>query len=365
MPSQAVNLSQGGMAPGDHELCRKLNKLSRPPGIEVKGDKVTIHGYQEYRVSPREIKPLPMDDLLRRKQKLAKMFFDPEVLAGKTVLDIGANGGFFSLWACLCGASHVVALDMDTAYLDVIRKAQTALGWKQIRAVNNKAQNWTEPANLVLAFAMVHWLYSYTANFGSLEAVVAKLAGLSRSLLLIEWVAPDDPAICSFKHTEWNPQVAKDGYNLEAFEAALRHHFRKVEMIGPTTPTRMLYAGYRQSHEVTLHPILPLLAPADRIISSRCLAEYKKRKYYSRVYADASPDRIVKQATADMAVHEAKILERLQGRISPGSFHQNNATAIQFSLWSGSPVSNWPRPARRFLPIPNAWPGFWENAWPF
>jgi serine/threonine protein kinase len=88
-------------------------------------------------------------------------------------------------------------------------------------------------------------------------------------------------------------------------------------MIGPASSTRMLYAGYHRSHEVTLHPILPLLAPAERVIASRCLCEYKSRKYYSRVYAGDSPDRIIKQTTYDMALHEAKILGRLQGECFP------------------------------------------------
>ena len=301
------------MAESDHELCRKLNKLSRPPGIEVKGTKVTIHGYQEFKITPWNIEPLPTDEMLRRKQRLAEVFFNGEFLTGRTVLDIGANGGFFSLWACQSGASEVVSLDMDTAYLDVIGKAQSVFGWKNIRPINGKAQDWHQRADLVLAFAMVHWLYSYTANFGSLEAVVAKLASLSRSILLIEWVAPDDAAILSFKHTEWNPQVDKAGYNLEAFEAALSKHFCKVEILGASSATRTLYACYQQPEEVTLHAALPLLAPAERVISSRCLTEYHGTKYYSRVYGGATGDVVIKQATAGMAAHEAGMLERLQG----------------------------------------------------
>ena len=313
----AADASRAEMPETSRALWSQPNKFARPPGIEVRPGRVTIHGYQEFRISPEKIEPLRIDQPLRIKRKLVQSIFNPDYLTGKTVLDIGANGGFFSLWACHNGARQVVSLDMDEAYLDLIRQAQTAFGWQNIRTIHARVQDWDEPADLVLAFAMVHWLYSCTANYGSLEAVVEKLAGLSRSLVLIEWVAPEDPAIRSFKHSEWNPRVAKDGYNLEAFESALRKWFCKVEMIGPTSPTRTLYMGCRRRHEVTLHPALPLLAPADRVISSRCLAEYKKRKYYSRVYSDASPDRIVKQATADMALHEAKILERLQGAYFP------------------------------------------------
>jgi len=306
-----------GNAQADNALWSQPNKFARPPGIEVNGASVTIHGYQEFEISPRNIRPRPMDQPLRRKKKLAQVFFEPDFLAGKTVLDIGANGGFFSFWACQNGARQVVSLDMDKAYLALIREAQAVLGWRRIRPIHAKLQNWQEPADLVLAFAMVHWLYSCTANYGSLEAVVAKLAGLTRSILLIEWVAPDDAAILGFKHTEWNPGVDKAGYNVEAFEGALRQHFHKVEAIGPTSATRMLYACRRQCHEVTLHPHLPMLAPAEQVISSRCLCDYKETKYYSRVYAEASTDRIIKQTTLGLALHEAEILKRLQGEYFP------------------------------------------------
>jgi hypothetical protein len=315
--SETADLGPGGVAQSGKELWSQPNKFARPPRIQIKGSSVTVHGYQEFRISPEKIKPLPIDEPLLRKRKLVQVFFEPEFLTGKTMLDIGANGGFFSLWACQNGASQVVSLDMDKEYLELIHKAQTALGWKQIRPINEKVQNWNEPADMVLAFAMIHWLYSCTANYGSLDAVVGKLAGLSRSVLLTEWVAPEDTAIRSFKHTEWNPQVDKSGYSLEAFEAAMCKHFRKVEVIGPVSPTRVLYVGYRHFHEVTLHPALPLLGPVEQVISSRFLCECEKTKYYSRVYLDAAADRILKQASLSMAVHEAGILNRLTGACFP------------------------------------------------
>jgi hypothetical protein len=317
MSSESASVSQAESPETGRALWSQPNKFARPPGIEVQPGRVTIHGYQEFQLSERRIKPLPIDQPLQRKEELVGAFFNPEYLTGRTVLDIGANGGFFSLWACRNGASQVVSLDMDETYLDLIRQAQKAFGWKNIRPINTRVQDWEEPADLVLAFAMVHWLYSCTANYGSLEAVVRKLAGLSRSILLMEWVAPDDAAIREFKHTEWNPQVDKAGYNLAAFEAALCRHFCKVEIIGATSPTRTLYAAFHQPNEITLHPALPLLAPADRVISSRWLTEHKDTKYYSRVYAGASGDRMIKQVTGDMALHEAKILERLQGAYFP------------------------------------------------
>jgi 2-polyprenyl-3-methyl-5-hydroxy-6-metoxy-1,4-benzoquinol methylase len=61
---------------------------------------LTIHGYQEYEIRAGKVSPLREDTLLRRKQQLAARFFRPSFIAGKSLLDIGANGGFFSFWGC-------------------------------------------------------------------------------------------------------------------------------------------------------------------------------------------------------------------------------------------------------------------------
>ncbi len=297
-------------------LWDKPNKYTRPSGIEL-GKTITIHGYQEYEIREGKVYPSKEDPPLQRKQSLAVPFFDAKFLAGKTVLDIGANGGFFSFWAAASGAAQVTSLDMDEAYLTLIRKAQAHLGWGKIQPIHCLAQDWRTPADLVLAFAMIHWLYSCTADFGSLDAAIGHLAGLTKRILLIEWVEPGDPAILFFKHTEWNSAQAQGPYTLEAFEAALNKHFSRVEVLGITSPTRVLYAATHQDKALALDPALPLLAPVEKILHSRCLITLNGVHFYSRIYTTDTPDKLIKQTTGDMAMHEAEILQRLQSPFFP------------------------------------------------
>jgi hypothetical protein len=319
MTSDSDKSTENDAAGGKTGLWDQPNKFARAPGIEV-GKGIIIHGYQEFQLRDGKVSPLSLDTPLQHKQQLVAPYFSPEFLRGKALLDIGANGGFFSFWACQAGAGQVVALDMDEAYLGLIRKAQTHLGWKQIRPVNSRVQDWEEPADVVLAFAMIHWLYSCTANFGSLEAVMAKLAGLTRELLLIEWVAPEDSAITFFKHIDWNADKIKGPYSLEAFESALRQHFSKIAILGDTSPTRTLYLVWKQQNQVTLHTALPLLAPAERVLASRWLTSFAGTTFYSRIYTTETPDRLIKQATGDMALHEAELLSQLEGPHFPRVF---------------------------------------------
>ena len=300
-------------------LCDQPNRHARPASLAT-DDPLAVHGYQEYQISATTISPSLDDRALCRKRALVERFFAPPFLAGKTVLDLGANGGFFSFWAHQNGAACVRALEMDGPYLRLMRAVQELLGFDRLQVVQGKVQDWREPADVVLGFALVHWLYSCTATYGSLDAVIHKLAVLTRSVLLVEWVDPHDEAIRFFDHLGWNPACIRDTYSLEAFEQALRRYFGHVEILGEVTPTRRLYAAACRPNEVTVTDDLPLLASHDRILSSRCLVEFGGRKYFSRVYRGDQPGTVWKQATDTLAVHEADILRRLRGPYFPRIF---------------------------------------------
>lgn len=304
-------------APRDREpegvrLWEDPNRFARPAGIEL-GSPLVIHGYQEYRLTPGEVIPSPEDAALERKRALVDRFFRKENLSGRSVLDLGANGGFFSFWARQQEAAEVVALDMDEAYLRLVRAAQERVGLDRIRVVHGKVQDWHEPADVVLAFALVHWLYSCTAAYGSLEAVVAKLSSLTRHLLIVEWVEPDDPAVRFFRHTDWNPAVARGPYERKAFEDALDRHFPRVERLGEVSPTRVLFAAHRAPHEITLGGELPVPERARQILASRCLAEIEGVRYWSLVALSERPGVVLKRTTGDLAWHEAELLRALDG----------------------------------------------------
>jgi len=52
----------------------------------------------------------------------------PQDLTGKTVLDVGCNGGFYSIEMKLRGAARVLGIDHDDQYLDQARFAARVLG---------------------------------------------------------------------------------------------------------------------------------------------------------------------------------------------------------------------------------------------
>ena len=307
----------GTAAPARLEFCDRPNQFARQPGLEKTGATIQVHGYQEFSISPDAIAPLPTDGPLLQKQNLVRGFFTPEFIRGKTVLDLGANGGFFSFWAQRCGAGSVTAVDLDVEYIRIVQAVTILLGLDRIETRKMLVQDCSEEADMVVAFAMVHWLYSCTAAYGSLDSVLGKLRALARQLLIVEWVAPNDPAMAVLQHTSWNSSIIQAPYNQDAFEDALRRHFARVEIYGYTTPTRTLYIAWTQPDEIDLNPELPLLAPRKSVLSSRLLATCNGQKYFSRVYLGDDGLTVLKQASYDLAVREMEVLGRLQGERFP------------------------------------------------
>ena len=289
------------------------NQYARPAGIVVNNGMVTIHGYQEYILTKHSVSVLDLDENLKNKYNLLKSYFTPHNLEGRSFLDLGANGGFFSFWALQNGSENVTALDMDEEYLEIIRKSCDTLGFQHLDTTNSNLSDWKQPAGVVLALALIHWVYSCTAIFGSIDAIIEKLANLTEYLLIIEWVDPTDHAIEFFHHTHWNQDNIRQPYTFDAFENALSKYFAHHELIGEILPTRRIFAAYKTKYVLDFSCPFPLLYPKEQLISSRCISFNPSSgiSLWSRVYRHG--DKICKQASLDLAEREAHFLNRLEG----------------------------------------------------
>jgi serine/threonine protein kinase len=185
------------------------------------------------------------------------------------------------------------------------------LQYQRLKLVNGKTQDQKEPADIVLALALIHWVYSLTAGFGSLDKVIGWLASLSRHALIVEWIAPRDNAIAHHHHTDYNKEAQTEPYTYEAFRAALDKHFPSVTFLGHVTDTRSLFLARKTVSEVDLSGPLPILHDATTIISSRYLASAGPLEFWSRVY-DLGHS-ILKQTSFDLASREAIFLGALKG----------------------------------------------------
>jgi GT2 family glycosyltransferase/serine/threonine protein kinase len=318
------NSAEEGSAPGvggiTHEterdrLGRDSNRHAREPSLELAGETAVVHGYQEFKICRDILEPLAEDRDLQDRTEMLARFFSPSCLAGRTVLDLGANSGFFSFWALRSGADRATAIDLDPRHLQIARRVARQLKIEGLDTVCQNVEEWHSPGDVVFALALIHWIYSRTARFGSLEQAVARLAELTKYMLIVEWIDPDDPAIESFGHLSWNEKLQSGGYDRQSFVNALSARFARVELVGTVSPTRAIYAAYRTANVIDLSAPLARLFPKESIISSRRVARIGTRDYWSVVY-DAG-DRIVKQGSRELASREARFLAKLSGRFTP------------------------------------------------
>jgi SAM-dependent methyltransferase len=296
-------------------LCDTPNKFARSPLIELYEHSAVFHGYQEFVLTRDTVSALPVDSNLQAKQTLLAPYFEPRYLRKRTVLDLGANAGFFCFWALQKGAQKAVAVDIDDAYLQMVRDAKTHLEFHDLDVVKANVANQKDPADIVLATALVHWIYSCTALFGCLDAVVEKLARLTNYMLIVEWIDPEDSAIGFFHHTDWNKDAVSAPYDLSTFEKALTNNFKRYRHVGDISPTRRLYVAFNTEHEIDLSAPLPLILPEKALIHSKLLTKNDGAEYWSRVYDGG--DVIKKQATLDLAAREAFFLSQLESNYFP------------------------------------------------
>lgn len=290
------------------ELCADPNRHAAPAELELRPGLAVFRGYQEF-VLTREAMGLGAGEA---KARLLAPWVSARFVSGRSVLDLGANSGLYSFRSIQEGARRVTAVDIDEVNLGMLRSAREHFGFQNLEVVRSNVADWSTPADVVIALALVHWVYSCTAVLGSLERVVEHLASLTRKLLLVEWVAPEDPAIDFFHHLDWNPDHIRGPYDQATFENALKACFPRVHTIGEPVPTRRLYVAFRAGHETDLSGPLPLLSGEERLVSSRKLVDFQGVEYWSQVYANPEGT-FTKQASLDLASREAALLGRLAG----------------------------------------------------
>jgi hypothetical protein len=96
---------------------------------------------------------------------------------------------------------------------------------------------------VVFALALIHWLYTCTAQYGSLDAIASHLAHLAKETLVVEWIDPADPWIIDKKHLDYRKDLQREPYTKEAFKEAFGSRFKRFYHAATVRPTREIWHG--------------------------------------------------------------------------------------------------------------------------
>lgn len=235
-------------------LSESPNALTRPHRTVIERDHFKAEGYQSYEINRSEagdnIGLAATDSRLLKKAEIVRPVL--EGLPKSTLLDLGANSGFFSVAAALEGY-QVTAVDMDPQSVSQLRMALLWLGgdhdiegcatMESIEVWEGRVTQGWKPHDVVLALGIIHWLYDCTQKMGSLEAIVNYLAQqvAPGGTLLVEWVDYTDPVILEHKHLGESAGDWVEGN----FRDLLERQFESYEDLGPTTLTRRIYKAVK------------------------------------------------------------------------------------------------------------------------
>jgi len=175
-----------------------------------------------------------------------------EIAKPRTLLDVGANEGRFSLLAARGGAS-VVAIDTDPVVTGKIwRKARReglavlplvvdltrptpAAGWR-----NQECESFLDRArggfDMVMLLAVVH--HMLVTERVPLDDLLTLVKELTRDYALIEFVSPDDPM---FNRVARGREALYSHLTFSAFEAALASQFETIKTCKLEELDRCLY----------------------------------------------------------------------------------------------------------------------------
>lgn len=160
----------------------------------------------------------------------------------KKLIDIGCSAGAIGLQLVLSGHKKITFLDHDPEYTDLVSKVLEFIGRDNENDVITSAlSDYTGRHDVGIALALIHWLYSYTERYGSLSDVIAKLKQHAGSMLIVEWISENDPAIKSARHIYQNSETHKAPYNYVSFQNALKEHYRYTHLIGSVSQTREIW----------------------------------------------------------------------------------------------------------------------------
>lgn len=227
-----------------HAYTRKEGSQKEEPRIRRDRDgSISVEGYQSYAIIKNRIKPKKLQHAL--KYQIIKPYLRT-ISPDCSVIDIGCSAGVIGLQAYFDGYKNLSFLDHDKAYLGLIEEIASELGIKSTQVICSPIDKYNESFDVAFAFAIIHWIYSYSARYGSLGAAVSDLKSLGTTYLFIEWVDNKDAAIAKEGHIQKNREVQKAPYNKEEFVKALSENYSSIKMIGRVSKTREIWLAADQ-----------------------------------------------------------------------------------------------------------------------
>lgn len=279
----------------DPRRAKSGGNQSEKPVLLNKKTHLTYSGYQKF--------DLYLNKVVNRSEVAKKVdSIKPYLIKhpkNKSIIDIGCSNFGIGFNLFHMGYQNITGVDHDKEYIANVQKGIKFLKSTTAKAMVKDITKIEEKYDIVMLYAVIHWIYSCTAGFGSLDKIIEFLSNMCNETLFIEWVDPVDGAIRVFKHIKFNPKVHQEPYNKVNFLAALRKRFPFVKLAGKIRNGREIWVA------------------SKRILDFGITKGYRKIKSAtSSVFVDPNKHFVIKKNTnknrSDCFFREVYWLQKLQ-----------------------------------------------------
>jgi hypothetical protein len=226
-------------------LFTEPNKYAPQTSWKSYDDSIRVEGYQSFNISKDKIYNIGVDHVKEKYDVLQPLF---RKFRNKSFLDLGCHNGLFSFLANNNGMFPIVMMDIDDDSINVIKFLTNYIGPKyKFTIIKDNVYNCRFKCDIVNALALIHWLYSCTSVYGSLDSIIKHLSECTGESLFIEWIEPTDGAVQFFKHLDYNPEFTTEEYNKENFLKAIDKYFFNYCLLKTLSNGRELYRCNKES----------------------------------------------------------------------------------------------------------------------
>lgn len=258
---------------------RKVGSQAEIPSVEIDTEgTMHVSGYQVYSIHKRGLQSA------KNEHRLKYALIRPYLLSmfkQHKVVDIGCSAGVIGLQAVLDGCEHIHFLDHDPEYIDVVKQVHRFIEKPDTNTHVSSLGKFNKTMDVGFAFAIIHWIYSYSEQSGSLAKAINLLQKICPQALFIEWVAPDDYAIGMADHIRKNQDVIEAPYDFKHFQEALKQHYKYIHYIGKVTKTRDIWLA--SNLPVNANTLLLLKSSFESLLIS---LKEQLRKKISRFFSN-------------------------------------------------------------------------------
>lgn len=221
-------------------FSRKAGSQGEAPRIEwTTKQQMAVTGYHGYLLNNNSI------EIKKAETAIKYQIIRPYIvnrIAQKSFVDIGCSAGAVGFQFIFDGCTNIDFIDHDVEYTRIVEKALSHISnTGQFNVYTSTLRDFKESYDAGIALAIIHWLYSYTDSYGSLSGVIGALKLIANETLIVEWVGTEDSAIQMAGHIFQNPHLQKEPYSYEAFQDALKEHYKNVKSIGQVNATREIW----------------------------------------------------------------------------------------------------------------------------